>query len=343
MKLVCFGLPLAPLLLLEDGHEVLLAVLSPGNHGGGRRLRRRLGSAAVWPEKVDAGLVERKLAEAELLVSWFWPRRLPGGWLARPRHGALGVHPSLLPRHRGPDPYFWAIDSGDTVTGVSAHRLTEQYDAGDVLAKEQLAIGARDSWQLARALDRPSLRVLRAAVRQIETGYARPEPQDERHATWAPSPGEAELRVDWGWPTARVLRRIRALAPVPGLALEFRGVRFRVVRARPAEQYPRALLPGEGTVVSAIPPGEPRPAAPEYGGNNRISPARCHPSGGTGPEATGMNSLTLVLRTGDGAIAVEQAMVTPESGESWETAVGERELAGLASRPVVLDSLDGGP
>ena len=343
MKLVCFGLPLAPLLLMEDGHEVLLAVLSPGRHVGGRRLRRRLGSGSIWPANVDAGWVERRLAEAELLVSWFWTRRLPGSWLGLPRRGALGVHPSLLPRHRGPDPYFWAIDSGDTVTGVSAHWLTEKYDAGDVLAKEQLAIGGWDSWQLARALDRPSLRVLRAAVRQIETGCARPEPQDERQATWAPSPEEAQLRVDWHWPTDRVLRRIRALAPVPGLALEFRGVRFRVVRARPAKQYPRVLLPGEGAVVQAVPPGEPRRAAPECVGNNRIFPPRGRPPGGTGTEHTGNDPLTLVLRTGDGAIAVERAMVTPESGESRETAVGEGELAGLASRPVVLDSLDGGP
>ena len=61
--------------------------------------------------------------------------------------GAIGVHPSLLPRHRGPDPYFWAIESGDLETGVTAHRLEEEYDTGAILAQRRLAIDASwNSW-----------------------------------------------------------------------------------------------------------------------------------------------------------------------------------------------------
>jgi methionyl-tRNA formyltransferase len=321
VKLVCFGLPLAPLLLLGDGHEVLLTVLSPGDGIGGRRLRRRLGRESVYTaDAIDGEHVARALQAADLLVSWFWTRRLPATWLRLPARGALGVHPSLLPRHRGPNPYFWAIESGDVETGVSAHWLTPEYDEGDILLQERLAVGDRDAWQLARALDRPSLRVLRRVVRQVESGEVRPAPQDEASVTWAPEPAGKLLRVDWKWPTARVLRRIRALAPVPGLAIEVRGLRLVVIRARPASHYPNFIWPGEGAVVR---------------GERVVLPAQSTLlEGGEG---------TLVVRTGDGAIAVERAELTPESGGSSESEVDEGELAALVNERVVLDSPDGGP
>ncbi len=323
MRLVCFGLPLAPLLLLEDGHEVLLAVQSPGNGIGGRRLRQRLGSASLQvADAIDERQIAQALAGADLLVSWFWTRRLPAAWLELPARGAVGVHPSLLPRHRGPNPYFWTIESADVETGVSAHWLTEEYDTGAILLQERLPVGDRDSWQLARALDRPSLRVLRRVVREIEANHLQPRPQEEAHATWAPEPDGELLRVDWRWPTDRVLRRIRALSPVPGLAIEFRGLRFFVTRARQATRYPGFLRPGEGSVVRD---DRERPSAKS-----------------TRPKRDGALGGSLVVRTGDGAIAVERAVLTPESGTSSEPEIDEGELAGLVDQRVVLDSDDGG-
>lgn len=157
----------------------------------------------------------------DLVVSWFWTRKLPIEWLARAP--AIGVHPSLLPRHRGPNPFFWAIDAGDPLTGVSVHRLESEYDAGEVLEQRTLPVAEMDSWQLARALDRPSLAALRDVVTRISKGEVlRGRAQDPAQVSWAPEPDGPLLRVDWAWPTDRVLRRIRALSPDPGLAVEVR-------------------------------------------------------------------------------------------------------------------------
>ena len=182
----------------------------------------------------------------DLLVSWYWTRRLPARVLDRPRLGAVGVHPSLLPRHRGPNPFFAAIDAGDAVTGVTVHRLTPAYDEGDVLAQESLEVGERNAWELARALDRPGLHALRRVVRRFIHGeILDAKPQREVDATWAPEPVGNLLSVDWRWPTERVLGRIRALSPVPGLAIEIRGTNLFVTRASPAKDFPLTLLPGE--------------------------------------------------------------------------------------------------
>jgi methionyl-tRNA formyltransferase len=158
-----------------------------------------------------------------------------------------------LPRHRGPNPYFWSIDAGDEHTGVTAHRLNAAYDTGRILASRAIPVGQRDSWQLARALDRPSLGLLRETALRLTRGEAIAETeQDEALATWAPEPSGAELKVDFGWTTERVLRRIRALSPTPGVALEVEGVPLFVTRAERADHYVAALLPGEAQLSEAI-------------------------------------------------------------------------------------------
>jgi len=255
LRVAYFGLPLGACLLRADGHELGLCVLSPIDAPGRRRIGRLLGERVIDALGASGeldGVIERALRRTsfDLLVSWFWTRRLPARWLALPAHGGIGAHPSLLPRHRGPNPYFWAIDSGDAETGVSIHRLTPEYDDGDVLLQARLSVGERNSWQLARALDRPALALLRRAVKLYTQGGApAAEPQDEAVATWAPEPDGDLLRADFSWPAERVLRRLRALSPVPGLALEIRGLAFFATRARVSDDFPRALLPGEAAVT----------------------------------------------------------------------------------------------
>jgi len=301
IRVAYFGLPLGAWLLARDGHDLGLLVLPPVDAPGRRRLAHRLPSTRILSAAPGLGTaddgsgfaarVESALGEVEpsLIVSWFWTRRLPARWLALARYGGIGAHPSLLPRHRGPNPYFAAIDAGDHESGVTLHALTPEYDEGDVLATRSIVIGERDSWQLARALDRPSLALLREVVASFARGEPPvPHPQAREGATWAPEPEGDALRVLWSWPTERVLRRIRALAPVPGLGLEVEGLELFVTRADRAESFPSALEPGEAAVF-----GEPP---------------------------------RLVLRTGDGAIGVLRAVV-PAEDDGPDAVLGPLELA----------------
>lgn len=310
LRIGVFGLPLAALLLLRDGHAVGWSVLSPLAAPGRRRLRAALPDGAVvdlldndlgYVRHVDTWLDE---SPVDLIVSWYFTRRIEERWLRRPPLGAIGAHPSLLPRHRGPNPFFWAIDCGDDVTGVTIHRLEAKYDAGAILAQQPLAIGSMNAWQLARALDRPSLRTLRDVVGDWAQGRPRDaKTQKSADSTWAPEPTGELLRVDWTWPTERILRRIRALAPVPGLALEFNGVRFFVTEAAPTEDFPLALLPGEGFLGTR-----------------------------------------LVLRTADGALAVRSAQMAPlEADNSQGPAKDANPGGGAVDGETLVSLLSAGP
>ncbi len=248
-----FGLPLAAVLLARDGHDVALASFSFPRAVGMRRARRLLGDDRILikPRARDAELHARVRAlRPDLLVSWFWTTRLPMSLVRAARLGGIGAHPSLLPRHRGPDPTYWAIASGDEETGVTVHRIEEDYDTGAILAQERLRIDPSwNAWLLARALDRPSLRLLRRTVARFARGeQVEGASQDPAQATQAPFLDDSGCAIPWTWTTARVLLHIRALAPAPGAWTEVDGELVIVLQAAPAATYPRALVPGEGVV-----------------------------------------------------------------------------------------------
>jgi methionyl-tRNA formyltransferase len=250
MKIAFFGLPLAAVLLARDGHTIVYAAASAAAPGL-RRLARRIapGRTDLKPGAADAATLRRvHHAAPDLIVSWFWTTKLPPSVLALAP--AVGVHPSLLPRHRGADPYFWAIDAGDTVTGVTAHLLDAEYDTGAILARRELPIAPRwNAWQLARALDRPSLALLRDVVRAYAGGHPpEPQPQDEGDATNAPEPRDEDLALRWSWPSSRICTRVRAASPWPGAWTEINDRIVTLVGVRPTRDFPRVLEPGEAMV-----------------------------------------------------------------------------------------------
>jgi methionyl-tRNA formyltransferase len=256
LRIAFFGLPLAALLLDRDGHDIAFAALSRTDTVGVRRARRVFGARlAVRPDVRSRDLqASVEALEPDLVVSWFWTTRLPMPLVRAARLGGVGVHPSLLPRHRGPDPTYWAIASGDVETGVTAHHIEAEYDTGDILDQERLRIDpAWNAWQLARALDRPSLRVLRRTVARFARGEeVSGVPQEPALATHAPAPDDEACAIGWSWPTARVLRHIRALAPSPGAWTEIDGNLVVIVRAAPAPSFPAALAPGEAIALGGV-------------------------------------------------------------------------------------------
>jgi methionyl-tRNA formyltransferase len=253
LRIAFFGLPLAALLLARDGHDLALVAISRTDGVGLRRAKKLFGDRLlIKPSVRDPALLERVRAlKPDLLVSWFWTTKLPMSLVRAARLGGIGAHPSLLPRHRGPDPTYWAIASGDEETGVSVHRIEAEYDTGDVLAQERLRIDPRwNAWLLARALDRPSLRLLRATAARFARGEeVRGLPQDPALATEAPAPDDEACAIRWSRPTAEIVRQVRALAPAPGAWTEVEGAMVTVLAAAPAASFPRALEPGEGAVI----------------------------------------------------------------------------------------------
>lgn len=83
-------------------------------------------------------LLNLELESHQFLVTSAFPILVPNVILSKAKCLALNVHPSLLPRWRGPDPIRNAIISGDKYIGVSIHKMTAVFDKGEVIAQKKL-------------------------------------------------------------------------------------------------------------------------------------------------------------------------------------------------------------
>lgn len=253
-----FGLPLGALALARAGFVPRLIVLGHTDAPGARRVRRVLGRRALIlakPDLHDAAVVAAIAStRPEAILSWFFPKQIPRQVLQLSPRGAFGAHPSLLPRWRGPDPYFWAIYSGDRETGVSLHRLEAEYDTGAVIESERVEIPAEDNaWKLAKRLDKPALSLLLRGARALAAGDAlRGIAQDDAQATDAPAPSEALLSIDWRRPAAEIVRLVRAAAPYPGAGATLGDEQVELLSTSVYPQpLPRVLAPRDAVLTPA--------------------------------------------------------------------------------------------
>jgi methionyl-tRNA formyltransferase len=123
------------------------------------------------------------------------------------------VHPSLLPAGRGPDPRFWAFRHGLARGGVTIHQMTDDLDAGPILA--QAAFDLPDGLTGA-AFDEQAGRLggdlLVQVARAMAAGTARPMPQDPAGARYDPWPSAADYLVSTDRPARWAYRFINGVA-----------------------------------------------------------------------------------------------------------------------------------
>lgn len=113
---------------------------------------------------------------------------ISGKILAKAKHGGIGFHPSLLPRHRGQDAVRWAVAMGDPVTGATVYWLNDKVDGGEILLQRHIFIDRQwDYHRLWREIFPVGIDMICEAVDLIEQGTAPRIPQQEQFATFEPS------------------------------------------------------------------------------------------------------------------------------------------------------------
>lgn len=221
----------------------------------------RLGLRVLQPGRMrdPEFLAELAALSPDVIVTAAFGRILPPEVLGAARIACLNVHPSLLPRYRGPAPVHRALMNGDERTGVTIIHMAEEVDAGDMVLHEEVAIDpAEDRGELEARLARVGGTLLLRALRLAATGELPRRPQDHAQATYAPALSREEEIIDWRQPARTVVNLVRALAPHPGAATTVRGQILKILKAEalegPGAGAPGEVLelrPGEGFVVAA--------------------------------------------------------------------------------------------
>jgi methionyl-tRNA formyltransferase len=151
----------------------------------------------------------------DLIVASCFPLYVPRAVRNLARLGCLNVHPSLLPRWRGPEPVFWALRAGDDVTGVTIHLMSAGWDTGPILAQEPVSWpeGARLP-EIERMLSERGAELLLTAIEGLVSGTTVPTPQDASGATYAPFPQPEDSIISTAWDARHAFRFARAIAPL---------------------------------------------------------------------------------------------------------------------------------
>lgn len=172
----------------------------------------------------------------DILVVAAYGQLLPEKLLKWPRLESLNIHASLLPRHRGPAPLAWAILCGDTETGVTIQKVAPRLDTGDLYKACVVPLtGKETAGELHDRLAHLGAQLLVDVLNELKDGKAKPEPQDDTKATYAPKITTELQRLDWNRSAKEEDRRIRALSPSPGAFFRWRGENIKVFRSEAGE------------------------------------------------------------------------------------------------------------
>ena len=159
----------------------------------------------------------------ELLVLADYGQIVPAALLDLP-HGALNLHPSLLPRFRGATPIPAAILAGDPETGVTLMRMDAGLDTGPIVAQTRVPLdGTETAPVLEERLQVAAGALLRADLGPWLRGEIVPVPQSEDWATVTRPLRREDGRLDPDRPASELLRQVRAYDPWPGTFVETPG------------------------------------------------------------------------------------------------------------------------
>jgi methionyl-tRNA formyltransferase len=300
MRILFAGTPSLAVPALEKitrAHQVIGVLTTPDKPSGRGRSPESspvkkaaiaLGLTVMQPAKLDEPFREElKAAAPQILVVAAFGRIFRQEFLGLFPHGGINLHPSLLPRFRGPSPISAAILAGDAETGVTIQRIALKFDTGDILAQERYPLdGTETTASLTEALAVRGANLMVSVLASMEKGMP-PDPvvQDDRDATYCRTLRKEDGAIRWEEPALVIDRKVRAFDPWPRAATSLSGESLLLLKSH---VYPGTL----GSDASGGGPGTVLCSDKEHG---------------------------ILVRTGEGILAVERLQKQFKKPADWRS------------------------
>lgn len=183
----------------------------------------------IYAKGVNTLEFRKKLLELnpDIVLVGSWGEKFKKATFDIPKIATINVHPSLLPKYRGPNPYFWVIRNQEQISGVTFHLMDEGFDTGAILAQEEIKIYPSDT---GKSLKERTVLTARGIVcellKDLNEDIIIPLQQREEKASYYSHPEDLELdfkksaeenyaliRAIYPWDEAYFYHNITALTP----------------------------------------------------------------------------------------------------------------------------------
>ncbi len=216
------------------------------------------GIDVLTPEKLkdENFLAELQNTEWDLFVVAAYAKLIPKIILDIPKHACINVHPSLLPKFRGPSPAVSAILADERATGVTIMEMAEKMDAGPIIAQARIELEedtGEGGWppkgsEFEALLATEGGNLLAETIPHWMAGQIEAEPQDEAQATFTRKFTDADSLIDIEGDPREQLLKIRAFDKNPRAHFIHNGKRVIITEAR--------ITDGKLEILKVIPEGK---------------------------------------------------------------------------------------
>ncbi|MBT3363862.1 MAG: methionyl-tRNA formyltransferase [Chloroflexi bacterium] len=247
MRVIFMGTPdfSVPVLttLVEGGYDVVAVYTKTdkpsgrGRHNTASPIKHQAQKLGLHIEEPitfkDAAVVEHMATfEPDITVVASYGHILPKSVIDMPKIGCLNIHPSLLPKYRGPSPVASAVLNGDSKTGVTVMTVLPKVDSGHILAQTETKIGLSDTTAaLTPKLFEIGARLLINTIPGWVKGDIVAQPQDESMVTYSRTFAKDDGRIDWSAPAQHIARMVCAFDPWPGCYTTLGGKILKIIEA----------------------------------------------------------------------------------------------------------------
>jgi len=185
-----------------------------------------------------------KSLSPDLFVVMAYGKIIPESLLSLPKHGAINIHPSILPKYRGPSPIKTALLNGDTETGVSIMLMDPEMDHGPILQAASVTIDQNETEpELSKKLIELSKRLILEVIPEFLEGKIKIIPQDHSKTTYTKIFTKEDGKINWNRSAIQIYNQYRAFYVWPGSWTTFNDKILKILECRPVEISTK-LAPG---------------------------------------------------------------------------------------------------
>lgn len=239
--------------IYKSRHNVALVVTTVDKAAGrGRKITpgavksraEELGIDFIQVEKFDSSFLDTlKKIEFDIGLIVSFGKILPEAIFRLKKARWLNVHPSLLPRYRGPTPIISALLNGDRTGGLSIIEVTPGVDSGDIYLQVKFKIEEYDNYDsYEEKIIKFGKPALLAVLDLIKNSNLNPYPQDRDNIIYTHKITKKDLKIDWSEEAVKIVNRIRAFSLKPGAFCFWNDKRIKILKASVSDECYKNLL-----------------------------------------------------------------------------------------------------